>query len=219
MVAPAPRRGAGDGRGRSSPRAEAIHLGCHRGSLPRGVRSMNRIQSDRPRREVDLGAGVPVRVPGALRADRARVGHPDIVLDASRGLPFRSGSLERVYCFDLIEHMADVPHLMAELHRVLQPGGTVLLTTPHFSCANAHADPTHKRQFGWRSFDYFTVEHGLRYYSAARFRIARRILRFHGGPLDALVRRIAHRWPEWYEHRLAWICPAWYLEFELVAEK
>lgn len=171
------------------------------------------------RREVDLGAGSVVRAPGAIRADSARAVRPDVVLDASRPLPFRTGTLRRVYCFDLVEHIHDIPGLMAELHRVLEPGGSVVITTPHFSCANAHTDPTHRHHFGWRSFDYFTADHELRYYSPARFRVARRILRFHGGPVDALVRRLANRWPEWYEHRLAWMFPAWYLEFELVAEK
>jgi len=33
------------------------------------------------------------------------------------------------------------------------------------------------------------------------------------------VRRIAQRWPDYYEHRLAWMFPAWYLEFELAAVK
>lgn len=160
-----------------------------------------------------------MRAPGAVRADSALTVRPDVVLDASRDLPFRTGSLARVYCFDLVEHIADVPRLMAELHRVLEPGGTALITTPHFSCANAHTDPTHRHQFGWRSFDYFTHAHELRYYSAARFRISRRVLRFHGGLLDAVVRRFANRWPDLYEHRLAWIVPAWYLEVELVAEK
>ena len=178
-----------------------------------GVRRMT------ARREVDLGAGSAGRAPGAIRADRARSVHPDVVLDASGPLPFRDGSLDRVYCFDLVEHIDDIPGLMQELHRVLKPSGGVLITTPHFSCANAHTDPTHRHRFGWRSFDYFTVEHELRYYSTARFRIARRVLRFHGGWLDALVRRVARRWPDWYEHRLAWICPAWYLEFDLVAVK
>jgi len=171
------------------------------------------------RRELDLGAGAVVRAPGALRADSSRAVRPDVVLDAAAGLPFRAGSLARVYCFDLVEHIADIPRLLADIHRVLAPGGSVLITTPHFSCANAYTDPTHRHQLGWRSFDYFTAEHALQYYSTARFRIARRVLRFHGGPLDALVRRIARRWPDWYEHRLAWICPAWYLEFELVAVK
>ncbi len=177
--------------------------------MPRGVRVVTGPGAARRRREVDLGAGAVVRAPGAIRADVERAVRPDVVLDASRPMPFRTGSVDRVYCFDLVEHIDDVPGFMTELHRVLRPGGT----------ANAHTDPTHKHQFGWQSFDYFTAQHDLHYYSSARFRIARRILRFHGGLLDALMQRLARRWPEWYEHRLAWICPAWYLEFELVAVK
>ena len=170
------------------------------------------------RRELDLGAGRVVQGPHVLRADISPEVRPDVVLDATRGLPFPRAIFTRVYCMDLVEHLEDVPRFMAEVHRVLVPGGTVLITTPHFSCANAHTDPTHRHQFGWRSFDYFTADHQLRYYSAARFRIARRVLRFHGGLLDAAIRRMANRWPEWYEHRLAWVFPAWYLEVELSAE-
>jgi predicted SAM-dependent methyltransferase len=170
-------------------------------------------------RELDLGAGAVVRAPGAIRADISRDVRPDVVVNAARGLPFRTGSLSRVSCFDLVEHLEDIPALMREIHRILEPGGTVFLTTPHYSCANSYTDPTHKQHFGWRSFDYFTAEHALRYYSTARFRIARRVLRFHGGVVDAVVRRIAAVWPDFYEHRLAWIFPAWYLEFELQAVK
>jgi SAM-dependent methyltransferase len=171
------------------------------------------------KRELDLGAGSVVRAPGAIRADLSRETRPDVVVDAAGGLPFRAGSLSRVWCFDLVEHLDDIPRLMRELHRVLEAGGTVFLTTPHFSCANSYTDPTHKQHFAWRSFDYFTAEHDLRYYSTARFRIVRRVLRFHGGVVDALMRRIARRWPDFYEHRLAWTFPAWYLEFELEAVK
>lgn len=168
-------------------------------------------------RVLDLGAGSIDRGPGVVRADLSPAVRPDVVLDAGRPLPFRSGAFDRVLCFDVVEHVADVPALMAEIHRVLRPGGTLLVTTPHFSCANAHTDPTHRHRFGWRSFDYFTPDHPLAYYSAARFRIRRRLLRFHGGLVDAVVRRLANRWPDWYEHRLAWMFPAWYLEIELEA--
>lgn len=171
------------------------------------------------RRTLDLGAGGVERAPGAIRADRAREVKPHVVLDVSHPLPFRSGSLQRISCFDLLEHVRDVATLMAEMHRVLEPGGMVHITTPHFSCANSYTDPTHEHHFGWRSFDYFTEDHGLSYYSRARFRVVRRVLRFHGGPLDALVRRLAARWPDFYEHRLAWLLPAWYLELELAAVK
>jgi SAM-dependent methyltransferase len=176
-------------------------------------------RSDVPpfRRQLDLGAGDVERAPGAIRADRSRAVRPDILLDAAAPLPIRSHSIDKVHCFDLMEHISDVPQLMAEIHRVLRTGGSVFITTPHFSCANSWTDPTHQRHFGLRSFDYFCEEHALSYYSEARFRIARRVLRFHGGLVDAIVRRLARRWPDFYEHRLAWVFPAWYLEFELEA--
>ncbi len=172
-----------------------------------------------PRRAVDLGAGAVVRAPEAFRADRSRRVRPDVVLDAERPLPFRTGSLDRVYCFDVLEHVADIVGVITEVHRVLRAGGKVFITTPHFSCANSWTDPTHRHHFGLRSFDYFLDGHALAYYSTARFRMAYRVLRFHGGPVDAVVRRLARRWPDWYEHRLAWLLPAWYLEFELEAVK
>lgn len=171
------------------------------------------------RRALDLGAGAVVRAPGAIRADSSRTVKPDVVLDARHPLPFRDHSFARVYCYDLVEHIPDTAALMNEIHRVLTPGGTLFITTPHFSCANSYTDPTHRHHFGWRSFDYFLADHALAYYSSARFEIAHRLLRFHGGVLDAIVRRIAARWPDFYEHRLAWIFPAWYLEFELRAVK
>jgi predicted SAM-dependent methyltransferase len=170
-------------------------------------------------RELDLGAGNVARAPGALRADISRDVRPDVVLDASRGFPFRDATLARVSCYDLVEHLSDIPGFMREVHRSLAPGGRLFITTPHFSCANSYTDPTHKHHFTLRSFDYFTAEHALSYYSTARFRIVRRILRFHGGIVDAVIRRVAAAWPVFYEHRLAWIFPAWYLEFELEAVK
>lgn len=169
-------------------------------------------------RELDLGAG-NVRRAGALRADASRSVQPDVVLDASLPLPFRDGSFDRIYCFDLVEHIEDLVGLMGEIHRVLAPDGSVLITTPHYSSANSYTDPTHRHHLGYRSFDYFTEGHSLGYYSEARFEIRRRVIRFHGGILDAVARRVANRWPDWYEKRLAWMVPAWYVEVEMRAVK
>jgi len=102
-----------------------------------------------------------VRAPGALRADRSKSVRPDVVLDAEAPLPFRSDCLRRIFCFDLLEHISNVPDFMAEVFRILEPNGTVLITTPHYSCANSYSDPTHKHHFGFRSFDCFTEEHAL----------------------------------------------------------
>ncbi len=170
-------------------------------------------------RQLDLGSGRVERAQNAIRADLERRLAPDIVLDATSALPFRSNALKHIFCFDILEHIADIPALMTEMHRVLEPNGKVTITTPHYSCANSYSDPTHVHQFGWRSFDCFTGEQGLAYYPNALFEIAQRTIRFHGGPIDSVIRRLASRWPDLYEHRLAWVFPAWYMEFELTAVK
>jgi SAM-dependent methyltransferase len=170
-------------------------------------------------RRLDLGAGTVRRVDNSVRADLVAASQPDVIVDASRILPFRTDTFENVYCFDLVEHIDDLTVFMSEVHRILVPDGALFLTTPHFSSANSFTDPTHKHHLGWRSFDYFTPGHALSYYSGARFRITNRVLRFHGGLVNAAARRFAARWPDLYERRFAWMVPAWYMEVSLVALK
>ena len=86
---------------------------------------------------------------------------------------------------------------------------------PHFSSPNAFSDPTHRRQFAWSSFHYFTGEHEIAFYSAARFRRRWSRIVFLPSLLNKLVTRAANRYPEAYERRWAWMFPAWFLYFEL----
>jgi SAM-dependent methyltransferase len=46
-------------------------------------------------------------------------------------LPVRSGSVDVVANFQVIEHLWDQEAFLAECHRVLRPGGTLLVTTPN----------------------------------------------------------------------------------------
>lgn len=64
---------------------------------------------------------------------RARVNAPgaELHLTAVDGdLPLADDSIELVWCSEVIEHVADTTNLLAEVHRVLAPGGRVLITTP-----------------------------------------------------------------------------------------
>jgi SAM-dependent methyltransferase len=46
--------------------------------------------------------------------------------------PYPDGHYDTVLCCELIEHLgADPMHMMAEIHRILKPGGRLLLTTPN----------------------------------------------------------------------------------------
>ncbi|MBN1938202.1 MAG: class I SAM-dependent methyltransferase, partial [Candidatus Aminicenantes bacterium] len=45
-------------------------------------------------------------------------------------LPFASGSIDRLFCLDFLEHVDDDRTTAAEIARVLRPGGTLVLIVP-----------------------------------------------------------------------------------------
>lgn len=52
-------------------------------------------------------------------------------LDSEAELPFEAGSFDACLCTEVIEHLLDVTGFLAEVHRVLVPGGLLVLTTPY----------------------------------------------------------------------------------------
>ena len=68
---------------------------------------------------------------GARRAAGGRA--LPVCLDATRGLPFRAGSFAGLLTGELIEHVYDPLALLRECHRVLAPGGLLVLTTPNLA--------------------------------------------------------------------------------------
>ena len=50
----------------------------------------------------------------------------------ARRLPFADSSFDRVIAAEVLEHIADDRRAMAELARVLKPGGTMAVTVPRF---------------------------------------------------------------------------------------
>ncbi len=83
--------------------------------------------------------------------------------------PFEDGSATEILMDNVLEHLEDIPGTMTELHRILAPGGTVLIKVPYGKSDWALQDPTHKHYFTERSMDYFTVGHEYSFYSEARF--------------------------------------------------
>jgi SAM-dependent methyltransferase len=74
-----------------------------------------------------------------------------VVGDAQR-LPFADESFDTVFCSQVLEHVQEPWKALAEMRRVLKPGGCLILTVPHMSWL--HNEPY--------DFYRYTV-HGLRF--------------------------------------------------------
>ena len=109
-------------------------------------------------RVLDAGSGYGAWT-GALRragastvvaVDREAEGGSGVVADLKR-LPFRDAAFDTIFCAQVLEHDAEPAALLAELGRVLKPGGYFILSAPHLS--RIHDAP----------HDYFRyTEYGLR---------------------------------------------------------
>ena len=61
----------------------------------------------------------------------ARLGRPALAADLNRALPFRDASLDGATLIEVVEHIVRAEDLLAELARVIRPGGWLVLTTPN----------------------------------------------------------------------------------------
>ncbi|MGA0609120.1 class I SAM-dependent methyltransferase [Caldimonas sp. KR1-144] len=76
------------------------------------------------------------------------------VLEYLRSLP--AHSVDEVYSRHMLEHLdaQALRALLAEIDRVLMPGGRMRFVVPHFSNPYFHADPTHRQAFAVHTFSY-----------------------------------------------------------------
>src|SRR3712207_6465866 len=68
--------------------------------------------------------------------DRARTRLPEaelVLVQPDDPLPFADNRFDLVTCVETIEHIRDVQLTLAEIRRVLRPGGRLALTTPKVS--------------------------------------------------------------------------------------
>ena len=51
--------------------------------------------------------------------------------DVSQRFPFADGAFEVVWCSEVLEHLFDPEFALREMHRILKPGGRLLVTVPY----------------------------------------------------------------------------------------
>jgi SAM-dependent methyltransferase len=82
-------------------------------------------------------------LPGFLNLDVRAVPGLDLLADVLR-LPFADGSIFEVRAGSLLEHFDDPCLPLEEFHRVLSPGGRLVVRVPALGTNAAHLDPTHR---------------------------------------------------------------------------
>lgn len=66
---------------------------------------------------------------------------PDILIrDISEGLPFDDTAFDYVFCIEVLEHVPEPFRTLSEIHRVLRPGGVLILSVPN---------PYHFKEIVW----------------------------------------------------------------------
>jgi SAM-dependent methyltransferase len=122
-------------------------------------------------RILDVGCGIN-KVPGSIGIDVNARSRADVLCNLDRfPYPFQDSSFERLYAIHVIEHVSDVVRAMEEFHRLVREGGSVFITTPHYTDFSSFCDPTHRWHLNTFSFRYFGENHGgYGYYSTAKFR-------------------------------------------------
>jgi len=98
-----------------------------------------------PPDRLNLGCGA-FKKPGYVNVDGNPAFEPDVLLDLDRfPYPFEDGQFEVIEADHVLEHLADPFAVVAELSRILRPGGSLRIRVPHFTRGFTHAD--HKRGF------------------------------------------------------------------------
>jgi len=74
--------------------------------------------------------GVEIADVSVVRARERGVG--EVVQCSITELPFADARFDLTVCLDVIEHIADHARALQELHRVIRPGGVLLVTVPAY---------------------------------------------------------------------------------------
>jgi len=100
------------------PGLRVLDLGCRSGALTQHYAPGNHVTGvDIDRSALDIASG--------------RLGIETVWADVEEGLPFDAESFDVVVAGELLEHLADPAALIAEVRRVLRPGGRFVGSVPN----------------------------------------------------------------------------------------
>lgn len=111
-------------------------------------------------RFLNLGCGNRI-VEEAVNHDRSQHrDEVDVVHDLNEmPWPWEDNSFDKIAALAVLEHLdPDLVASLNECHRILRPGGTVVLKLPMWNHSRSYDDPTHRWFFTLNSLDQFCPE-------------------------------------------------------------
>jgi len=174
---------------------------------------------------IELGCGNS-KTPGAIGVDFNPKTQADIIHDLDIfPYPFADNYADRIICKDVLEHVEHFVEVMEEIWRIGKPGCEVEISGPFMSSVNYFSDPTHRRAFTSRSFDYFLKGTDARGYSYSPVEFELVSVEYDSDQVK--LRQGFHRWmllwanrnKEKYENRYAFIYPVYQVNFLLKVVK
>lgn len=176
------------------------------------------------KRRLNVACGTDTRE-GYVNLDCANLPGVDVVHDLKvLPLPFESNQFDEILCKDVLEHLEYID-ILRDLHRILKPDGLLVVCVPHFTSRDNFADPTHRRRFSIKTFEFFIKDSkfGRGYYFDFAFsRIDSIRLHFRKGLLvyNYVIEALVNCHPQFmnlYEMTgLCYLFPATDLQVEIV---
>jgi ubiquinone/menaquinone biosynthesis C-methylase UbiE len=137
---------------------------------------------------LNLGSGKRP-IDGYVNVDLVQFDHTDVVCDLNAvPWPFDDESIEDIQAWHIFEHVTSAIDFMLECHRILQPGGRLIVVSPVYAHVSAFTDPTHRRFCTPETWDYWVP--GTVYYEPAvygRADFAREEIRLDSGQTSIMV--------------------------------
>ncbi len=127
--------------------------------------------------------------------------NPDIVHDLNKfPYPIENNSIDEVIAKHIIEHLDRPQEFIQELYRILKPGGTIFIETPHFTIYVAYSEPQHKL-----FYSYFMLLNLIR---PIQLEIIKYEITFYKTYRMFGIQFLANKWPRTYERFWAYMFPA-----------
>lgn len=137
-------------------------------------------------RIVDLGAGGRRITPRTIAVDFVPDPNTNVVGDVQR-LPFADASVDLVYATGLLEHVQDERAVVAEIRRILKPGGVAHIEVPFLE--QYHEDPIDCRRLTAPGLERLMRAAGFETVASGA----------HIGPTVTMLNTVARWWALWLE--------------------